>query len=168
MRLALSEFVRERLVVLESLAASATETLTVMMSPTRLARGSWKKLRAPGCHSELAPRGSVGAAGIGRTGSCGVGLLIGANFGPPSISLMRSTAEQAQSAATAPRLNIVFRIFKLMCHIPHCHPRPSDTTVSRGEGDPGSRAAAVSHGEKFFFALSSHVRRRYLDPLPSH
>jgi len=27
------------------------------MSPTRLARGSWKKLRAPGCHSELAPRG---------------------------------------------------------------------------------------------------------------
>src|ERR1700742_108402 len=64
-RLASSELVRERLVVFCSFAASAIETFTVMMSPTRLARGSWKKLRAPGCQSELAPRGSVGAAGIG-------------------------------------------------------------------------------------------------------
>src|ERR1043166_2634341 len=51
--LASSELGREREVVFDSLAASATETLTVIPSPTRLARGSWKKLRAPGCHSEL-------------------------------------------------------------------------------------------------------------------
>ena len=43
-RLASSELVRVRDVLLDSLAVSATETLTVMTSPTWLARGSWKKL----------------------------------------------------------------------------------------------------------------------------
>src|SRR5664279_3477323 len=42
-RLALSALVRERVVVLLIFAASATEMLTVMISPGRLARGSWKK-----------------------------------------------------------------------------------------------------------------------------
>src|SRR5436309_2690881 len=53
-RLALSEFVRLRDVVSESFAASAIEMSMVMMSPTWLARGSWKKLRDPGVHNEFA------------------------------------------------------------------------------------------------------------------
>ena len=52
-RLASSELVRLREVVFCSLAVSATETFTVITSPTCMARGSWKKLCAPGCHSEL-------------------------------------------------------------------------------------------------------------------
>jgi len=80
--LALSELVRERLVELVIFAASATEMLTVRMSPMRLARGSWKKLRAPGCHSEFAPRGSAGGCGIGtETGCFCAGLVMGASLG---------------------------------------------------------------------------------------
>src|SRR5476651_2532165 len=52
-RLASSDLVRLREVVFCSLAVSATETFTVITSPTCMARGSWKKLWAPGCHSEL-------------------------------------------------------------------------------------------------------------------
>src|ERR1700761_4507766 len=52
-RLASSELVREREVVFDNLAALATETVTVITSPTRLARGSGKKLCAPGCQREL-------------------------------------------------------------------------------------------------------------------
>src|SRR6187401_3248287 len=51
--LAFSELVRLRDVVFCILAVSVTETFTVITSPTCMARGSWKKLIAPGCHSEL-------------------------------------------------------------------------------------------------------------------
>src|ERR1019366_8644285 len=63
-RLALSELVREREVVFDSLAASATVTLTVSTSPTWVARGSWKKLWAPGCHSELPVWVMAGGCGM--------------------------------------------------------------------------------------------------------
>src|ERR1043165_5006254 len=52
-RLAFSELVRLREVVFCILAVSATETFTVITSPTCMARGSWKKLCEPGCHREL-------------------------------------------------------------------------------------------------------------------
>ena len=95
-RLALSELVRLREVVFCSLAVSATETFTVITSPTCMARGSWKKLCAPGCHSELLPwvigagRGNVrhdlGAGGIAHRRQLG---------GLADIFECRSSAEQA-------------------------------------------------------------------------
>src|SRR3954470_5904615 len=50
---ALSVLVRLRAVEVCILAASVTETFTVITSPICMARGSWKKLWAPACHSEL-------------------------------------------------------------------------------------------------------------------
>src|ERR1041384_8336972 len=49
--------VRDVLVAFEVLAESSISISTVTMSPTRLARWSLKKVRAPACHSELAEPG---------------------------------------------------------------------------------------------------------------
>src|ERR1700744_2049931 len=74
-RFASSELVRERVVVFDSLATSATVTFTVMMSPGRLARGSWKKLREPTTQSEFV----VCCGGGAGSGTAGARAVTGEN-----------------------------------------------------------------------------------------
>src|ERR1700744_4024936 len=102
-RLASSELVRLVGVVLDILGASATETFTVMTSPTWVARGSWKKLLAPGCHSELPAWVMGGGVGMAATIWVSAGLPTGASFGARPIFSMRSTAEQPDRALPSSR-----------------------------------------------------------------
>src|SRR3569832_1931059 len=121
-RLALSELVRDRVVVLFSLALSATVMFTVMMSPGRLARGSWKKLREPEPHSELAARVGIGGGGSGTIGATiftgEAGSAIVASAGGTPISSMRVTAEQPASVAPAAARSRIFEKERSMDVIP--------------------------------------------------
>src|SRR5580704_12052921 len=93
-RLASSELVRLRDVVLDNCAWSATVMVTVMTSPTWVARGSWKKPLAPGCHSELLAWLIGGGVGISETILVPAGLPTGSILGASPMLLRRSTAEQ--------------------------------------------------------------------------
>src|ERR1700751_766788 len=88
-KLASSELARVRLVEFDNFAASATDTFTVITSPTWVARGSWKKLCAPGCHSELLALLTGGGWGMAATIWVSAGLPTGASLGAWPIFSMR-------------------------------------------------------------------------------
>src|SRR5581483_9844697 len=91
-RLAASLLVRLREVVLERSAESAIETFTVITSPTRLARGSEKKLLALGCQRGLSSWVMGGSLGMAATNLVSAGFPTGAIVGGVPIASMRSTA----------------------------------------------------------------------------
>src|SRR6478752_2082338 len=93
-RLAFSELVRLREVVFCILAVSATDTFTVITSPTCMARGSWKKLCEPACHSELSAWVIGAGRGMAATIWVPAGLPTGCKGGGDPIFSMRSIAEQ--------------------------------------------------------------------------
>src|SRR6185503_15469974 len=113
-RLALSELVRLREVVFCILAVSATETFTVITSPTCMARGAWKKLCDPGCHRELLSWVMGWGRGISATIFCPAGFPTAESLGASPIFSSRSTAEQADRAAPASSRAESFRTFLRM------------------------------------------------------
>jgi len=70
-----------------------------MTSPTWLARGSWKKLLAPACHSELLAWLIGGVCGMRATISWLAGLPTGDSFGGVPMASMRSIAPQPDKTA---------------------------------------------------------------------
>ncbi len=98
-RLASSELVRVRVVELSSLAVSATVTFTVITSPICMARGSWKKLWAFGCHSELSICVMGCGLGISDTILLPAGIAHRIQLGGLTDIGDPSTAEQAESEA---------------------------------------------------------------------
>ena len=61
------------------------DTFTVITSPTRVARGSWKKLFEPACHNELPSWVTGTGLGIEATIWVSAGLPTGASLGGTPI-----------------------------------------------------------------------------------
>ena len=76
-----------------------------------MARGSWKKLWAPGCHSELSTWVMGAGRGISATMVWPAGLPTLAICGASPIFSRRDTAEQADRAAP---VNIRVAIFRML------------------------------------------------------
>ena len=91
-----------RFVSLETRALSAMATLTVRISPTRRARWSWKKLRAPARHSEFGEGWVISSGGLSIFWSVGTraeGKFIAACWGLPSVSLISLQAPRLRTEA---------------------------------------------------------------------
>src|SRR5690606_4158182 len=96
-----SPAVRLRVVELVIAALSRISMITVRMSPTLLARWSFRKAREPGRHSEFGCRSIGCGAGIGSDtawgAASGAGLLMALSFGSSPTLARRLIMLQALS-----------------------------------------------------------------------